>query len=289
MGNLSGALADAARRFGAEIRTESEVAQIVVKDGAAAGVTLGSGDEFDSAMVISNADVKNTFLNLVSPIHLEPNFVLQTKNVRFRGACVKINLALDRLPRFRGLQGDGADPHLFGLIQIGDSIDELERAFDDAKYGSYSKRPFLEIAIPSLKDPSLAPAGKHVMSVFMQYAPYHLKEGSWKERREELGDHVVNTIGEYAPNFKDSILHRQVLTPLDLEEIYGLTEGNINHGEMSLDQLFVMRPVPGWARYRTPVKNLYLCGATTHPGGGVTGLPGYNAAREILKDWRDRK
>lgn len=286
MGILPRAIAEAALRFGAEIQTNAEVAQALIKNDVATGVALKNGDEILATMVISSADLKNTFLRLVDPTHLEPHFLLQVRNFRFRGACAKINLALGELPNFKAIPGSGAGPQHHGLIHIGPNIDYLERAFDDAKYGSFSKKPFLEIVIPSVTDLSLAPPGKHVMSVLMQYAPYHLRNGDWKEKREELGNLVVDTINEYAPNFKNSILHRQVLTPLDLEEIYGLTEGNIYHGEMTLDQLFFMRPIPGWARYRTPIKNLYLCSASTHPGGGVTGVPGYNAAREILKDRR---
>ncbi|OGP23015.1 MAG: hypothetical protein A2038_03045 [Deltaproteobacteria bacterium GWA2_57_13] len=288
MGNLPQAVAAAARRHGAEIRTNAEVAQVLVKNGTASGVILRNGDEILATVVLSGADLKRTFLTLVEPSHLEPHFRLQVRNVRFRGACAKINLALAELPRFRGFNGCGPFPHHHGLIQIAPSIDYLEKAFDDAKYGGFSRRPFLEIAIPSVSDPTLAPTGKHVMSVLLQYAPYDLKEGSWRDQREALGDLAVNTINEYAPGFKDSILHRQVLTPLDLEETYGLTEGNIHHGELSLDQLFFMRPIPGWSRYRTPIRNLYLCSASTHPGGGITGAPGYNAAREVLKDWRRR-
>jgi phytoene dehydrogenase-like protein len=289
MGILPRAIAETALRFGAEIQTNAEVVQVIIKDDTATGIVLKNGDEIPAPMVISSADLKNTFLRLVDPTHLEPHSLLQVRNTKFRGACAKMNLALGELPNFKVTPGSGAGPHHYGLIHIGPSIDYLEHAFDDAKYGSFSKKPFLEIAIPSVTDPSLAPPGKHVMSVFMQYAPYHLRDGNWKKKREELGDLVVDTINEYAPNFKNSILHRQVLTPLDLEETYSLTEGNIYHGELSLDQLFFMRPVPGWAQYRTPIRNLYLCGATTHPGGGVTGMPGYNAAREILKDWRKVK
>ncbi|MGH7772894.1 MAG: phytoene desaturase family protein [Candidatus Binatia bacterium] len=286
MGQLSHAIAQAAKHYGAEIRTNAEVAEVLIKNDAASGVALQNGGEISATMVISSADLKNTFMGLVDPTHLDPHFLLQVRNAKFRGACAKVNLALGELPNFKGLPGGETAPHHHGLIHIGPSIDYLERAFDDAKYGCFSKKPFLEIVIPSVTDSSLAPRGKHVMSVFMQYAPYHFKDGNWKEKREALGDLVVDTISEYAPNFKNSILHRHVLTPLDLEETYGLTEGNIYHGELSLDQLFFMRPVPGWARYRTPIKNLYLCGSGTHPGGGVSGIPGYNAARQILKDWR---
>ena len=278
IGNLAEALARAARRFGAEIRTEVEVARIVTRDGGATGIVLTGGEEINAPQVASSADVKQTFLQLVEPTYFDPHFLLQVKNIRARGTVAKINLALDTLPRFAA--GPAA---LGGIIHIGPTIDYMERAADDAKYGRFSRQPFLEITIPSIADPSLAPAGKHVMSVWMQSAPYKLREGTWKEQREVLGDAVCDVIEDYAPGFKSSVLHRQVLTPLDLEETYGLTGGHLYHAEMALDQIFFMRPVPGWSRYRTPIKNLFLCGAATHPGGGITGLPGYFAAREMLK------
>ena len=284
IGNLSEALARAARQFGAEIRTQTAVAKIATKNGAATGVILGNSDEIDAALVISSADVKQTFLKLLEPTYLDPHFLLQVKNIRSRGTVAKINLALDTLPKF------SADPAaLGGIIHIGPSLDYLEHAADDAKYGRFSRQPFLEITIPSIADPSPARAGKHVMSVWMQSAPYKLQEGHWHEKREALGDAVVDLIENYAPGFKSSILHRQVLTPLDLEETYGLTGGHLYHAEMALDQIFFMRPVPGWSRYRTPIENLFLCGSGTHPGGGVTGLPGYYAAKVILKKRRRHK
>ena len=208
------------------------------------------------------------------------------QNIRARGTVAKINLALERLPKF---QRQESQAQLGGIIHIGPTIDYLERAADDAKYGRYSKQPFLEITLPSVSDPSLAPAGKHVMSVWMQSAPYHLRESNWPDQREALADAVENLIEEYAPGFQNTILHRQVLTPLDLRQTYGLTGGHPYHAEMALDQLFFMRPVPGWARYRTPIQNLYLCGSGTHPGGGITGLPGYYAAKEVLKDLKQKK
>jgi len=198
-----------------------------------------------------------------------------------------VNLALDALPNFTCFPGEG--PHLRGAVSISPGVEYMERAYDDAKYGRFSRRPYIDIVIPTLTDPSVAPPGKHVMSCFVQYAPYHLKEGSWPDRREEFGDTVVDTLSEYAPNLRNIILHRQVLTPWDLEREFGLTEGNIFHGELALDQLLFMRPVPGWAQYRTPIKNLYLCAAGTHPGGGVMGASGRLAALEILKDWKRRK
>jgi phytoene dehydrogenase-like protein len=278
IGNLSEALAQAARQIGAEIRTEAEVERIVTRNGSATGIVLRNGDEINAAQIVSSADVKQTLLKLVEPTYLDPHFLLQIKNIRARGTVAKINLALDALPQFAA----GPAP-LGGIIHIGPTLDYLERAADDAKYGRFSRQPFLEITIPSIADPSLAPTGKHVMSVWMQSAPYTLREGTWKEQRDVLGDAVIDVIEEYAPGFKSSILHRQVLTPLDLEETYGLSGGHLYHAEMALDQIFFMRPVPGWSRYRTPIENLILCGSGTHPGGGITGLPGYYAAREILR------
>jgi phytoene dehydrogenase-like protein len=280
IGRLPQAIARAAESFGAKIQTGAEVTRIRTKNGSANGVVLQGGEEISGTAIISGVDIKKTFLQLVEPTYLDPEFLLQVKNIRSRGTVAKINFALDRLPPFRIAQGKSTN--LGGIIQIGPSLDYLERASDDAKYGRFSKQPFLEITVPSLTDPSLAPSDKHVMSVWMQYAPYHLREGSWDAEREALGDTVVKVIEEYASGFKDLILHRQVLTPLDLERTFGLTEGCIYHAEMSLDQIFFMRPVPGWTRYSTPIENLYLCGSGTHPGGGITGLPGCYAAKRIL-------
>jgi phytoene dehydrogenase-like protein len=224
---------------------------------------------------------------MIDAHHLPAEFVRQVKNFKIRGSSAKVNLALDALPNFTSLPGDG--PHLSGAISISPSIDYIERAYDDAKYGDYSRRPYLDILLPSALDPSMAPPGKHVMSIFVQYAPFHLKDGTWPDQRENFGDNVIATLTEYAPNLKDIILHRQVVTPWDLEQEFGLTEGNIFQGELTLDQLFFLRPVPGWAQYRTPIKNLYICGAGTHPGGGVMAASGRLAAIEILKDWKVRK
>ncbi len=284
MGSVSRAIAAAAQQHGAEIRTKAAVERVLITDGRARGAVLADGEEIRSQVVISSVDPKRTFLQLVGPDHLDPEFARQINRFKLRGSSGKINLALDALPNFTSLPGEG--PHLQGAISISPSIDYLERAYDDAKYGSFSRRPYLDIIIPSTIDPSMAPPGKHVMSIFVQYAPYHLKEGNWEERREAFADTVIDTLAEYAPNLKDIILHRQVLTPWDLEQEFGLTEGNIFHGELTLDQLFFLRPLPGWARYRTPIKNLYLCGAGTHPGGGVMGASGRLAALEILKDWK---
>jgi phytoene dehydrogenase-like protein len=283
IGILTAALARAAQHLGAEIRVGAEVAKVVTKQGAASAVALVNGEEIAATAVVSSADVKRTFLELVEPTYLDPHFLLQVENIRGRGTVAKINLALDSLPKFTQQESQA---QLGGVIHIGPTLDYLERAADDAKYGRYSKHPFLEITIPSVGDPTLAPAGKHVMSVWVQSAPYGLRESNWQDQREALGDMVVKLIDEYAPGFENSILHRQVLTPLDLEQTYGLTGGHLYHAEMALDQIFFMRPVPGWARYRTPIDQLYLCGSGTHPGGGITGLPGYYAAKEVLKDLR---
>jgi phytoene dehydrogenase-like protein len=282
MGTISRVIADAARHFGAEIRTSAAVDYVLIKNGRAYGVVLDSGEEIHANIVVSGVDPKRTFLKMVDSGHLEPEFVQQVSNFKIRGSSAKVNLALDTLPNFTCLSGNG--PHLAGAISISPSIDYIERAYDDAKYGDFSRRPYLDIIIPSTLDPSMAPPGKHVMSIFVQYAPYHLKNGTWLERREELGDTVIDTLSAYAPNIKDIVLHRQVITPWDLEQEFGLTEGNIFQGELTLDQLFFLRPVPGWAKYRTPIKNLYMCGACTHPGGGVMAASGRLAALEILKD-----
>ncbi len=288
MGKLTEAMAAAAKQAGAEIRTGAEVAQIMVKDGAVTGVALASGEEIAAKRVISGADPRRTYLKLLDPVHLAPDFLIKMQHYRSPGTVAKVNLALDALPKFRALSaaGAGSEGALGGRIHIGPEIDYLERAFDDSKYGDFSRAPYLDVMIPSVADPSLAPAGKHVMSVHVQFAPYRLKTGSWPERRDELGDVVLKTLAEYAPDLPSLVLARQIITPLDLEETYGFTGGHIFHGELALDQLFTMRPLIGWARYRTPIRGVYLCGSGTHPGNGLTGLSGANAAREILKDVR---
>jgi phytoene dehydrogenase-like protein len=283
-GAISNAIADAAREVGVEIRTESPIARILVKDGQARGVALANGDEIAAEVVSSSVDPNLTFLKMIEPGQLPRDFLEEVRRYKFRGSSGKVNLALDALPDFQCLPGPGA--HLRSAISISPSVDYMERAYDEAKYGHYSSRPYIDMVIPTLTDPSVAPPGKHVMSCFVQYAPYKLKEGTWDEQREAFGDNVVNTVAEYAPNLRNIILHRQVLTPLDLERDFGLTEGNIFQGELTLEQLFFLRPVPGWAQYRTPVKNLYMCGSATHPGGGIMGAPGRLAAMQILKDWR---
>jgi phytoene dehydrogenase-like protein len=283
-GAISNAIAEAAREAGVEIRTDTAVSRILVKEGAAAGVVLENGDYFTANVVSSSLDPHQTFLKLVGTEHLPAEFVDDVRRYKFRGSSGKVNMALDALPDFTCLPGAGS--HLRGAISISPSVEYMERAYDDAKYGRFSRRPYIDIVIPSLTDPSVAPPGKHVMSCFVQYAPYHLKDTTWDEQREAFGDHVVNTIAEYAPNLKDIILHRQVVTPLDLEREWGLTEGNIFQGELTLEQLFFLRPAPGWAQYKTPVRNLYMCGSATHPGGGIMGAPGRNAAQRILKEAR---
>ncbi|MBI4161663.1 MAG: NAD(P)/FAD-dependent oxidoreductase [Acidobacteria bacterium] len=281
-GAVSEAIAAAAMEHGAEIRREAPVARIDVRRGAAVGVTLENGEEIRARVVASGVDPKRTFLGLVEPEHLDREFRERVGRYRFRGSSGKVNLALDRLPTFRCLPGSG--PHLRGAIAIGPSVEYLERAYEEAKYGDFSSRPYLDIVIPTLTDPTMAPPGKHVMSIFVQYAPYHLRQGTWDERREEFGDAVLETLAEHAPDLPNLVLHRQVLTPLDLEREFGLTEGNIFHGELSREQLFFQRPVAGHARYRTPIRNLYLCGSGAHPGGGVMGAPGRLAARSILRE-----
>jgi phytoene dehydrogenase-like protein len=283
-GAISESIAAAAREAGVEIRTEAAVSKVLVANGAATGVILENGDYLLAGAVSSSVDPNLTFLKMVGAEHLPGEFVEDVRRYKYRGSSGKVNLALDGLPDFSAMPGPG--PHLRGAISISPSVDYMERAYDQAKYGRYSRRPYIDIVIPSLTDPSVAPAGKHVMSCFVQYAPYHLKEGNWDDHREAFGDTVVNTIAEYAPNLPDLILHRQVLTPLDLEREFGLTEGNIFQGELTLEQLFFLRPAPGWARYRTPIRNLYMCGSATHPGGGIMGAPGRNAARVVARDKR---
>ncbi len=287
MGALTAAMAASARHAGAEIRTGAEVEQILVKNGAATGVVLRRGEEIPAKRVISGMDPQRTLLRLLDPVHLPPSFIVKLQHYRCKGTAAKLNLALDSLPAFTALKSSAdANAALAGRIHIGPGIDYLERAFDDSKYGDFSRAPYLDVAIPSILDNSLAPAGKHVMSVYMQFAPYQLKQGDWAQQREALAETIVKTLAAYAPDLPGKILARQMLTPKDLEETYGLTGGHPYHGELALDQLFTMRPLLGWARYRTPVKGLYLCGSGTHPGNGLTGASGANSAREILKDLR---
>jgi phytoene dehydrogenase-like protein len=284
-GGVSHAIASAARAQGAEIRTEAPVAQILTKGRRAIGVTLDSGEEIAGGIVLSSLDVSRTMIGLLEPGTLDAEFEQEVRRYKFRGSSGKVNLALDGLPDFTCLPNAEDLEHLRGAVSFSPSVDYMERAYDDAKYGSFSARPYIDIVIPTLVDPSMAPPGKHVMSCFVQYAPYHLSNGrQWDDAtREAFGDAVIETIAERAPNLEKLILHRQVLTPLDLEQTFGLTEGNIFQGELSLEQLFFSRPVPGWAQYRTPVKDLWLCGSATHPGGGLMGAPGRIAALQAIK------
>ena len=253
------------------------------RDGRATGVALESGEEILADAVLSSVDARLTYLGLIEPGTLEPSFEEEVRRFKFRGSSGKVNLAVDRLPDFTCLPGIGE--HLRGAISFSASVDDMERAYDDAKYGHWSRRPYMDMIIPTLVDPSMAPPGKHVISCFVQYAPYHLDPslGSWDDNREAFGDAVIDRIAEVAPNIRDIVLHRQVLTPLDIERRFGLTEGNIFQGELSLEQLFFNRPVPGHARFRTPLRDLWLCGSATHPGGGIMGANGRIAAMELLK------
>ncbi len=282
-GEISMSIARAAQSYGAELRCGVDVAAIKIKNNVASGVVLANGDEIEAKNVISGCDPRRTFLKFVGEQNLQPDFVDQIKRFKMRGSSGKVNLALDKLPTFK--DGREGDQHLRGDIAIAPSIDYLEKAYDEAKYGEFSKRPYINIVIPSLSDPTLAPPGKHVMSCFVQYAPYKIKEGPehWPKLRDAFGETVIDTIAEYAPDIRECITHKQVLTPWDLEQEFGLTEGNIFHGELSLEQLLFMRPAVGWARYRTPVVNLWMCGSGTHPGGGVMGAPGELAAKTMLK------
>lgn len=281
MSAIAKALADAAKAAGAEIRTSAEVTRI-----EGSKVVLKHGDEVEARAIVSNADPRTTFLKLVDPVDLDPNFLMKMRNYRAPGTVAKINLTLSGLPSFRGVDDQAK---LSGRIHIGSEIDYLERAFDASKYGDFSREPYLDITIPSLNDRSLAPDGRQVMSIHAQFAPYKLKEGDWTTRREEFADVVIDRISAYAPNLRELVSARQIITPLDLEQTYGLSGGHIHHGEQALDQFFTFRPLIGWAQYRTPLKHLYLCGAGTHPGGGITGVPGANAAREIARDFKAGK
>ena len=285
-GAISNAIAAAAQEAGAEIRTMASVSKILARNGRATGVALEDGEEISATVVSSGVDPHLTFEKFLEPDELPVEFLEDVRRYKFRGSSGKVNLALEALPDFRCLPGAGT--HLRGAISISPSVEYMERAYDDAKYGHFSRRPYIDIVIPSLTDPSVAPPGKHVLSCFVQYAPYKLAEGdgTWDEQGQRFGDNVVNTIAEFAPNLKKIIIGRQVLTPLDLEREFGLTQGNIFQGELSLEQLFFLRPVPGWAYYRTPIQNLYMCGAATHPGGGIMGAPGRIASQVILRDWR---
>jgi phytoene dehydrogenase-like protein len=283
LGSLTRALAESAKQAGAEIRTDAEVQQIRIKDGAVTGVVLSNGEEIAVEAVVSGADPKRTFFNLVDASQLDPTFANRMENFRTNGTVAKVNLALGGLPSFTALDSNETPLRaLSGRIHIGPEIDYLERAFDASKYGDFSKAPWLDVTIPTILDPSLAPDGKHVLSAYVQFAPYRLREGNWDAYRHDLGHTVARTLAAYAPNLPDLIESMQVITPLDLETSYGFTGGHIFHGELALDQLFTMRPILDWARYKTPIRGLFLCGSGTHPGNGLTGASGANAAREII-------
>jgi phytoene dehydrogenase-like protein len=290
LGEFTRALSDAARAAGAEIRTGAEVAQIRTKDGAVTGVVLADGEEIASEAVVSGVDPKRTFFGLLDPANLDPVFATRMKNYRVAGNVAKVHLALGDLPNFPSLANavgpDGFRQALSGRIHIGHEIDYLERAFDASKYGEISSAPYLDVTIPTLLDPSLAPEGKHVLSAYFQFAPYNLRTGNWSDRRGELVNIVIKTLGAYSPNLANIVEGAHVLTPRDLESAYGFTGGHIFHGEIALDQIFTMRPVLDWARYQTPVKGLFLCSNGTHPGNGLTGASGANAAKEIIHELR---
>jgi phytoene dehydrogenase-like protein len=279
-GALADALVSAARSFGAEIRTGAEVTRVLTREHRAVGIVLASGEEIRARVVVSAADPKRTLTTLIDPVILGPELVWRGSNIRTPGVASKVNLVLSGLPRFNGADQE----RLGGRIVIAPSVDHVERAFDASKYGRISDEPFLEATIPTLTDPSLAPAGQHVMSVLAQWTPYRLREGDWKAERERLADLVVKTLDVYAPGLGDLVTARHVITPVDLETAYGLSGGGVLHAEPGLDQFFAWRPLLGHARYRFAIEGLYLCGSGAHPGGGVTGAPGANAAREILGD-----
>jgi phytoene dehydrogenase-like protein len=283
-GGISLAIAAAAREAGVEIRTQAPVGKILVKNGRVAGVVLKSGEEILCNVISSSVDPHLTFESFMEPKELPADFLESVRRYKFRGSSGKVNLALDGLPNFRAFPGAGA--HLRGAMSISPGMEYMERAYDDAKYGHFSKRPYIDMVIPSLTDPSVAPPGKHVLSCFVQYAPYKLAEGTWDDQRDAFGNNVIDTIAEHAPNIRELIIGKQFLTPLDMEREFGLTQGNIFQGELSLEQLFFLRPVPGWAYYRTPVDNLYMCGSATHPGGGIMGANGRIASQVILKEWK---
>jgi len=284
MGALSEAIATAARGYGAEIRTDAAVAKILVEKGKATGVALANGEHIQAKKVVSSADPRTTFLALLEPYRLDARFVRHVNNVKYRGSMARVHLGLRELPNFKALQGADAAAHLRGAIQIAPSPFYVQRSFDHTKYGEYSSSPTLDISIPTVNDPSLAPSGQHLMSITAKYAPYALRNQSWDSAGPAFLEVVINTLAEYAPGLRESITQKRIVTPVELEETYALPEGCVHQGEMSLDQFFHMRPIPGYARYRTPVEGLYVCGSSAHPGGNISGLPGRNAAHEILKD-----
>lgn len=288
MGAVSNAIADSARSRGVVIRTNAVVSKILVKDGRARGVTLANGDEITARVVASNLDPRRTFLQTMDAADVPADVLSGIRKFRSEGTSLKMNLGLTGLPEFAALPGvppGSAGPQHRATMHLCPSVEYIERAWDDAKYGRPSRSPLIEMTIPTMYDPTLAPPGRHIMGIFLQYAPYTLKDSDWDRERDPYTERILDVIGEYCPNIRSIVEHKQTLTPLDLERRYGITGGNIFHGEMSLDQMFVLRPLAGWANYRTPVRGLYLCGSGAHPGGGVMGAPGHNAAREILRDW----
>lgn len=284
MGALSNAIAAAGHDLGVEIRRETPVARILVSDGKAHGVELEDGTQLTSQVVASSIDPHWTFERLIEPGELPEGFRMSVSQIDYSSASAKINLALAEPPKFTCVEGTGVGPHHHGTMHIGPSIEYLERAYDDAKYGRPSEHPILEMTMPTCVDTTIAPEGRHIVSMFVQYAPYHLAEGDWDDIKESFADRCIDELAKFAPNVPGAILHRQVLTPLDLERTYGLTGGNIFQGAMSMRQLYALRPVVGWADHRTPIERLYLCGAASHPGGGVMGACGRNAAAEMLRD-----
>jgi phytoene dehydrogenase-like protein len=285
MGAITQALAAAGQKLGAEIRTSSPVSRIDTRQGKVRGVVLEDGTEIRSRLVLSNADPKRTFLKMIDESELPAEFLHAVRGIKMEGPCAKVNMVLSEEPRFTGTPASYT-PLERTFYTLVPSLEFAERCYDTAKFGEIPEELWVDCVVSSNADESLAPSGKHILTCFVQYVPYHLRQGTWDEKRELLGDRVVKKIGEHAPNVPNSILARQVLTPLDLERTYGLTEGNIFHGDLRLEQLFFMRPVPGWSQYRTPIAGLYLCGAGAHPGGGVTGAPGHNAAHQVLRDWK---
>ena len=288
MGSITQAMATAARAFGAEVRTNAPVLQIDSRHGRARAVVLEDGTEIRARVVLSNADPKRTFLGLVPERDLPADFVHAIRGIKMDGPCAKLNLVLHEEPRFTGTPPNYT-PQQRSLFTLVPSLEFAERCYDVAKFGDIPEQLWVDCVVASNADPSLAATGKHVMTCFVQYVPYKLRQGTWDEKREELGDRVVKKIAEYAPNVPGAVVARQILTPLDLERTYGLTEGNIFHGDLNLEQLFFNRPVAGWAKYRTPIAGLYLCGAGAHPGGGVTGAPGHNSAHQVLRDLKKGK
>jgi phytoene dehydrogenase-like protein len=288
MGAITQALAAAVCAAGGTVRTGAPVARILVANGRAAGVVLASGEEIRARVVASNADPKRTFLGLVEAAHLDGEFRDAVGAIKMAGPCAKINFALSEAPVVPQMPRD-ATPAMLSDFTVCPGTDYHERAWDEAKHGRASTHPYVDCVVPTHLDPDLAPPGRHVLTAFVNYAPYRLAEGDWATERERLADRVTEAITEFAPNFARSVVARDILSPVDLEERFGLTEGNIFHGDLNLGQLFLGRPLPGWSRYRTPIRALYLCGAGTHPGGGVTGAPGFNAARQIIKDWGTKR